>query len=208
MPTTTSMALEAYPARPGDVSVAPASDIHHRWSPVRFATDREVASEDLTAVLEAARWAASCFGEEPWRFLVARRDATWRGDVEEALADGNAWAKRASVLLVGVAKRAFTQTGKPNDYARHDLGMALKSMMVEATARGLVTHAMAGFDADRVREDFRIPEEFDVVWTLALGHHDPDLEDEKLARREGKERARRPLEELVFGSRFGEAPGL
>jgi allophanate hydrolase len=126
------------------VGVAP----HHRWSPRRFDAERSVPAEDLRAVLEAARWSASCYGEEPWRFLLARRSDPGRPAMESALSSGNAWAKRAGALLVGVAKRHYTRNGKPNDYARHDLGIALGSLMAEAMARGLVTHAMAGFDAD------------------------------------------------------------
>ena len=208
MSSDTSTLADPYPSRPGDVSVPPASGIHHRWSPVRFATDQEVETGDLTAILEAARWSASCFGEEPWRFLVARRKAPWREKVEDALADGNAWARRASLLLVGVTKRTFSRNGKPNDYARHDLGMALKSMMVEAAAQGLVTHAMAGFDAEAVRKDFQVPDDYDPAWTLAVGHYDPELADAKLAGRDGKKRARTPLNDLLFGARFGETPTL
>lgn len=202
--TTRPIPAPSYPGRPGSVSIPPASGVHHRWSPARFATDREVEAADLKAVLEAARWSASCFGEEPWRFLVARRDAPWRHAVEDALSEGNRWARRASVLLVGVARRHFTRNGKPNSYARHDLGMSLSSLMVEAMARGLVTHAMAGFDADAVRDSFSVPDDHDVVWTLALGHWDPEMEDERLERKDARERRRKPLEELVFGSRFGE----
>lgn len=203
-----SLPSPAYPGRAGHVSVAPASGVHHRWSPSRFATDREVSSEELTAVLEAARWSASCFGEEPWRFLVARRDAPWRGAVEDALKDGNRWARRASVLLVGLTRHSFTQTGEPNSYARHDLGAALSALMTEGMARGLVTHAMAGFDASAVREAFAVPDDHDVVWTLALGHWDPALDDERLEEKDARDRRRRPLEKLAFGGRFGEPAEL
>jgi len=44
-----------------------------RWSPRAFAADRPVEGEKLISCLEAARWAPSCFGDEPWRFIVCDR---------------------------------------------------------------------------------------------------------------------------------------
>ena len=47
---------------------------HTRWSPRSF-SDREVSSADLRKVFEAARWAPSSNNEQPWRFIVGRRDS-------------------------------------------------------------------------------------------------------------------------------------
>lgn len=41
-----------------------------RWSPYAFA-DRAVPDEDLRALFEAARWAASSYNEQPWSYIVA-----------------------------------------------------------------------------------------------------------------------------------------
>lgn len=46
--------------------------ILHRWSPRSFA-DRDVPADDLKKLFEAARWAASSFNEQPWRFFLGRR---------------------------------------------------------------------------------------------------------------------------------------
>lgn len=152
--------------------------------------------------------APSCFGEEPWRFLVARRDDAWRNAVEATLKEGNAWARRAAVLIVGAAKGSFSRNGKPNRWAGHDLGIALGHMMAEARARGLITHAMGGFDVDAIRNSFDVPQDHDVLRVLAVGHYDPELDDEELESGDNRARARRPLKETVFGPRFGEAVAL
>ena len=60
-----------------DLKKAPAIEgvlpvFHNRWSPRSFA-DRPVDSADLAKVFEAARWAASSYNEQPWRFLVGIR---------------------------------------------------------------------------------------------------------------------------------------
>ena len=45
--------------------------IRERWSPRAFA-DRPVPAEILCQLLEAARWAASSFNEQPWAYLPSR----------------------------------------------------------------------------------------------------------------------------------------
>lgn len=41
-----------------------------RWSPYGF-QNRPVAEADLRSLFEAARWSASSFNEQPWRYIVA-----------------------------------------------------------------------------------------------------------------------------------------
>ena len=50
--------------------------IRERWSPRAF-LDKPVEAEKLLSVLEAARWAPSSSNEQPWYFLVARREELW-----------------------------------------------------------------------------------------------------------------------------------
>jgi nitroreductase len=50
-----------------------ANLLRQRWSPLAF-SDRRVEPEKLRSVLEAARWAASSFNEQPWSFIVATQE--------------------------------------------------------------------------------------------------------------------------------------
>src|SRR5487761_2514110 len=117
---------------PATESVLPV--ILHRWSPRSFA-DRVVSPSDLHRIFEAARWAASSFNEQPWRFLVGRKGDPTYGKIFESLATFNqAWANNAPVLMLSVGKRAFTQNGNPNHYALHDTGAATANLALQATA--------------------------------------------------------------------------
>ncbi|PIE83561.1 MAG: hypothetical protein CSA09_01560 [Candidatus Contendobacter odensis] len=50
---------------------APVTDAITRcWSPRAVGADWPVSGEHVTALLEAARWARSCFDAEPWRYPV------------------------------------------------------------------------------------------------------------------------------------------
>jgi nitroreductase len=180
--------------------------IRRRWSPRAFA-DRSVATADLVGLLEAARWAPSSSNEQPWRFLIARREETETfARLLACLVPGNQrWAASAPVLMLTATRLAFVRHEKPNRHAMHDAGLALENLLIEATARGLVAHPMAGFDADAARLAFAIPEAFDPVAAVAIGYMgDPELLPDDLRAREIAPRTRRPLGESVFGSTWGE----
>lgn len=55
--------------------------IQTRWSPRAFDPDKLVSRDDLLALMEAARWASSCFNDQPWRFVVCNKatdEAAWQ----------------------------------------------------------------------------------------------------------------------------------
>jgi len=179
--------------------------IETRWSPVTFA-DRPVEREKLGSLMEAARWAASCYNEQPWRFIVASKDAP--KDYERALAClvelNQAWARTAPVLMVAVASLRFERDGSENGWARHDVGMAVMSLLLQATALGLHAHAMAGFDKDAARAAFAIPDGFEPMTAIAVGYlGDPAKAPEALRKRDEAPRSRKPLESFVYAGRWG-----
>lgn len=171
-----------------------------RWSPVAF-DPRPLPRTQLASLLEAARWAPSCFNEQPWRFIVAPRDdadvfATALG----CLAEGNqAWAKNAGALLFTTAKQTFTRNDKPNRYAAHDVGLAVENLVIQAMADGLFVHQMGGILHDRVRETYGVPEDFDVLTGVAVGYPgDVDDLPEDLQKRQRGERSRNALGDIAF----------
>jgi nitroreductase len=181
-----------------------------RWSPYAFA-DRPVAEPDLRSLFEAARWAPSSYNEQPWRYLVARReDATEFERLLSCLVEPNQlWAKAAPVLALGIVHLAFDRNGKPNRAAVHDLGLAAGNLLAEATARGLVVHQMIGIVPERARELYGIPEGFEAWTALAIGHEgDPAALPEALRQRDLAPRARKPLAEFVFGGAWGKSSPL
>ena len=54
----------------------------NRWSPRAF-TGQPITQEELLTMLEAARWAASSYNSQPWRFLYALRDTARMGALPE-----------------------------------------------------------------------------------------------------------------------------
>ncbi len=184
--------------------------LRRRWSPLAFA-DRLVEPEKLRSILEAARWAASSFNEQPWGFIVAaKQDEPEWSRLLSCLVEGNqVWAKQAPVFMVSVAKLTFGRNGESNRHAWHDVGLAVGNLVVQATSLGLSVHQMAGILPDKVRELYGIPHGFDPVAGLALGYvGDPDSLPEPLGQREQAKRMRKPLAEFIFSTRWGQVSPL
>jgi nitroreductase len=179
--------------------------IRNRWSPRAFA-EKPVAGEILRALFEAARWAPSSNNEQPWAYLVAAKDDTENfAKMLGVLVEFNAsWAKHAPVLALSVAHLKTQRDGKPNRVALHDVGSATAQLTFEANSRGLLVHQMAGFDAEKARQIFAIPPDWEPLAAMALGYPgDPASLPEKLREREVAPRMRKPLGEFVMSGGWG-----
>lgn len=187
----------------------PINDLlRHRWSPRAF-SPRPVDHATLLSLLEAARWAPSSSNEQPWRFIVAaREDADLFQRLLSTLAEGNQiWAKEAPVLMLSIAERNSARSGKPNRVALYDVGQAMAHLTFEAASRGLYVHQMGGFDADKARALFAVPDTAEPAAAAAIGYpgEPATLPTEQLREREVAPRVRRPLSQTVFADRFGQS---
>jgi nitroreductase len=182
---------------------------HTRWSPRAFA-DREVSKADLANVFEAARWAASSFNEQPWRFLVGTRGSEAYQKIFDSLMPFNQqWAYAAPVLILGTARTKFSHNQTPNRVALFDLGAASSYLTLQAAALGLATHQMGGFEADAARKAFAVPEDYIFGSVIALGYQGEPaaLPNEQFLAQELAPRQRKPLNDFVF-SAWGEGADL
>lgn len=191
----------------------PAFPIHdliaERWSPYAF-DPKPVEVEKLRSCLEAARWAASSYNEQPWSFLVAGREDTAAFEkMLGCLAEPNReWAQNVGVLLLTVYKKTFSKNGKPNRVAEHDIGLAAGNLSLQATALGLAVHQMAGVNLSVVRQTYNIPDTHEPTTAIAIGYAAEKIEDESLAESETRPRSRKPQEEFVFSDTWGNAAEL
>ena len=175
--------------------------IASRWSPYAF-SGQAVETDKLLQCLEAARWAASSYNEQPWRFIVATRDdtqafATMLGCLMEA---NQGWAENAGVLIVTAAKKAFAKNDKPNRVAEHDVALAVANLTFQASELGLHVHQMAGLDLQKARHTYHMPDGFDPVTAIAIGYAAPVSADtsDPLGQRDVSPRQRMPLSQWVF----------
>jgi nitroreductase len=176
--------------------------IASRWSGRAYDSGKMVSRDQITSLIEAARWAPSCYGDQPWRFIIfdrATNEASWEKALD-CLAEGNrAWAKDAPLLLLSCADSLLSKNGNPNRWGQYDTGAATENLCLQAAALGLMVHQMGGFDSDKTRELFSIPEQFTPMAMMTVGYQ---LEEDKIPddikEREYGERARNTLDENFF----------
>jgi nitroreductase len=185
-------------------SIPIAALMTERWSPRAFDASSVVTSEQVRALLEAARWAPSFGNTQPARYLVGVRGTPAFDAILATLNSGNrAWAHRASLLLVGVMVTTNEKGAVP--YAEYGLGLASENLVLQAVELGLVAHQMAGFSADAVRAAFSLPSDAVPKVAIAVGSpgHPDVLEEDWRIEREKAERERLPLEEFAFTDEWG-----
>jgi nitroreductase len=180
--------------------------IAERWSPRAF-SDESVPTDVLESLFEAARWAPSSSNEQPWTYLVGtKEDPENFQKIVSVLVPGNqAWAPKAPVLAIAVAAVTSAKTGKPHPIAPYDVGAASAWLTVEATSRGLVVHQMGGFDREKTREVFAIPEGWNPMAAMAIGYPgDPETLSTELRERENAPRTRKPISQFVMSGTWGQ----
>jgi nitroreductase len=173
-----------------------------RWSPRAFDSNKSVTKEQIIALLEAARWAPSCFGDQPWRFVVFDKvtdEGSWNAAFD-CLVEGNqAWVKDTSLLILVCADTLFSHNQKPNRWAQYDTGAAAENLCLQASSMGLAAHQMGGFSVDAAREKFNIPEQYTVMSMIAIGYQaDVNSLTDELKERELADRKRKTLGELFY----------
>lgn len=177
-----------------------------RWSPRAFDASRPVSREQLLSMLEAARWAPSCYGDEPWRYIVWDKNAdaaSWQKAFDCLVEFNRQWVKNTPVLMLALASKHFRK-GTPNRHGQYDTGAASENICLQATALGLMAHQMGGFDAAKIAQVFGIPDEFVCMAMIAVGYQAAaDVLDGSLKEPELAERARRPLGENFFLGGWG-----
>jgi nitroreductase len=168
-----------------------------------FDADAVLAADDLVAVLEAARWAATWGHRQPVRFLVGLRGDETFTRIAELLKRGNSYAKAAAALImVCVDEGEDERTAR---YAALDAGAAIAQLTVEAVSRDLIAHPMAGFDAARAHQVFDIPSGVRPIAVVAVGSlGDYDNAPPEIVERDMQGRTRLPLNEVAFVSRWGQ----
>ncbi|MGB0971590.1 MAG: nitroreductase family protein [Mycobacterium sp.] len=183
--------------RSADTSVPIHPAIAARWSPRAFDSTAELSDSDLTAMLEAARWAATWGRRQPVRFFVGRRTDDVFVTLCGLLTRGNGYAHAASALILLCADE-----GPDEDTARYagvDAGAAMANLSIEAVSRGLIVHPMAGFDVGGAGEAFDLLEGLRPLMIIAVGRlGDYSQLAADIADRDRQPRERMPLSDVVL----------
>ena len=188
--------LLASTVRKAETSVDPL--FIDRWSP-RAMSGEKISKAELMPLFEAAKWAPSCYNEQPWRFLYALKDSPqWKVFFDLMVEFNQGWTKDAAALVVILSRKTSTHNGAPFPTHSFDTGAAWGNFSLQGTKLGLVVHGMAGFDYDKARTALKIPDHYKVEAMAAVGKPgDKNSLPQGLAEKELPS-SRRPLAETVF----------
>lgn len=183
--------------------------IANRWSGRAYDASKPVTKDQLVSLLEAARWAPSCFGDQPWRYVVCNKSENlqaWQAAYDCLVPGNQSWAVNAPLLLLICADTLFSHNDKPNKWAPYDTGAATENLCLQATALGLMAHQMGGFDADKARTTFNVPERYQILAMVTVGYQaDVESLTGETKEREIAARSRKPLNELFFNGQWDQA---
>ncbi len=187
---------------------------------VRRFTAEPVTETAVTELLEQACLAPSVGNSQPWRFVLVE-DTARRAAVRAAFAAANAEALAgysgekaqlyASLKLAGL-DRAPVQIAvfaDPDPAEGHGLGRrtmpqtlqysvvaAIQNLWLAARARGLGLGMISIVDPAEVRRVCEVPEAWDLVAYLCLGHPEEEHADPELVRAGWQDRI--PMDRVVF----------
>ena len=168
--------------------------IKKRHSGRSYNSTKTISQEEIDTLIEAVRLTPSCFGDEPWRYVICNKHSgqnSWKKLLSCLDESNQKWAKNAPVLIISLSAKNFRKPGKgENFWADHDTGAANYALMLQATSIGLMAHQMGGFDRDQIMKEFNIPSDFNVMSVIAVGYEEDDI---KIS-----EKKRRSVEEIFF----------
>ena len=189
--------MSTKPPNPRSAEVEVDSIFTDRWSPRAFLPD-PLPGHQIQALFEAARWAPSCFNEQPWFFLYATEPEDREIFASILVKKNQVWAGRAPLLMFVIARRKFQQSGKENRHAPFDTGAAWLSLALQARRFGLYAHAMAGFNLAKAHQVLGVPQEdYHIMAAIAVGRKgDEEHLPEDLRQMEAPN-SRKPLSEVA-----------
>lgn len=174
-------------------------ELFYRRRSRRALSRRKVSRAKLKRVLDAARWAPSCFNNQPWHFVVVdQKEPLAR--VHQALWGGNYWAKRAPVLVAPVTQKEQGCHLKDDRYSYlFDLGLAVENLILAGVSEGLIVHPIIGFDPERLKSALRVPSSLETPFLVVIGY-EGTLEGLSEKHRDGElaQRGRKALDDIVF----------
>ena len=156
-----------------------------------YDTEKDVETEKIAAMLEAAQLAPSACNGQPYHFTVCR------GEMAKEVAKAtmglgmNMFASQAPVLIV-VSEKPYVKSAamgakvKGNDYRSMDIGIAVAYLTAEATAQGLGTCILGWLDDVKIRNICNLDQPVRLVITVGYA------KDETV-----RPKKRRALSELV-----------
>jgi nitroreductase len=155
----------------------------------------EITDEMVKKLATAAQLTASCFNNQPWRYVFVKSKEQLL-KMREALNKGNEWIHGASLIIAVLGKKENDCIIGDREYFLFDAGMAASAIILQATEMGLVAHPIAGFSPEKTKEILGVPPEYTAVTLINVGKKSDTL-NPILNPRQANDEQRRPLRRKI-----------
>lgn len=154
---------------------------------VREFDGREIPADVLRRILEAGRLCASGGNGQPWHFVLVRERDRLR-KLGSLVRTGGYTANAAAAIIIAYEKASRIGVS--------DASRAIQDMIVVAWSEGVGSNWTGFGGLDGVREEFGIPDAYEVLAVVPLGYPKRKIIGKK---------KRKPFDQVVSAERFGTA---
>lgn len=138
---------------------------------VRQYKDMPVEREKLDKILEAGRVAPTGKNAQPQKII-----AVTSAEGHEKLSKGaKTFGAPVALIVCSDKETAWTRPIDGKNIADIDASIVTTHMMLQATELGLGTLWMCWFKPEIIREEFNIPENYEIVDILLVGYADGEV---------------------------------
>ena len=139
-----------------------------RYSSRRY-KEKAIEKEKLYKILESARIAPSAANRQPWHFIVVQEKENLDKVCSTYERD---WLKTAPLILVccGDHDEVWIRKHDNKDHLDVDISIAIDHMTLQATELGLATCWICHFDAEKIKEFFKLPKNIEPIALLPVGY--------------------------------------
>jgi nitroreductase len=156
---------------------------------VREYADKPIPDDTLRRIVDAAHLTASAANRQPWHFILVK-------DHDHLRKLGS--LVRTGPYTVNAAAAVIVAYEKENRAAVSDASRAIQSMMLAAWGEGVGSNWTGLMGIDAVREEFGVPDGYDVIAVVPFGYPKRKVVGKK---------KRKPFNEVVSSEKFGQPLG-
>jgi nitroreductase len=152
---------------------------------VREYQDKPIPDDVLRRIVESAHLTASAANRQEWHFILVRDRERLR-KLGSLVRTGPYTANAAAAVIVAYEKGSRSGVS--------DASRAIQSMMLTAWGDGVGSNWTGLTGIDAVREEFGVPDSYDVLAVVPFGYPKRKVVGKK---------KRKPFNEVVSSERFG-----
>ncbi|HNX91275.1 MAG TPA: nitroreductase family protein [Candidatus Omnitrophota bacterium] len=145
---------------------------------VRDFSDKSISRDDLSACIEAARYAPSACNSQPWRFIVID-DPQILHEISDKAISGihkmNSFASKAKAMIVILSERqklipGIGSTIQQTDFKLTDIGIACSHLVLGAQDLGIGTCILGWFNKKELKKILSITGTARIELLIAMGY--------------------------------------